>query len=212
MSPRWLAALGVGALGLLASACGSSSPPATTTTTTSTTTTTTTVPSKSSTTVTSTPTAPTTTPVATALCTGASIGVTGSQAGAAAGHEGVILLFANNGPASCVLFGYPGVAGLNAGGSQVVQAQRTLTGMLGGLAPGVTALPRITLAPGQTASAVVEGTDVPSGNETTCPTYPSLLVTAPNTKVSVSVPQSVPGCSGLQVHPVVPGTSGSTQF
>jgi hypothetical protein len=37
-------------------------------------------------------------------------------------------------------------------------------------------------------------------------------VTAPNAKVSVTIPFSLPGCSGLQVHPVVPGTSGSTQF
>jgi hypothetical protein len=211
MSPRWLAALGVGALGLLASACGSSGSPTTTTTTTSTSTTTstTTAPARSTTTVTG---VPTTVAPAVALCTGANVGVSGTTAGAAAGHEGVILVFVNNGPASCVLFGFPGVAGLNAGGAQAVQAQRTLTGMLGGLAPGVTALPRITLARGQTASAVVEGTDVPTGNETTCPTYPSLLVTAPNTKVSVTIPQSFPGCSGLQVHPVVPGTSGSTQF
>jgi hypothetical protein len=211
MSLRWLAALGVGALGLLASACGSSSPPATTTTTTSTstTTTTTTVPARSTTTVTG---VPTTVAPAVALCTGANIGTSGTMAGAAAGHLGVILLFVNNGPASCVLFGYPGVAGLNAGGAQVVQAQRTLTGMMGGLAPGVTAIPRITLAHGQTASAVVEGTDVPSGTETTCPTYASLLATAPNTKVSVTIPLSLPGCSGLQVHPVVAGTSGSTQF
>jgi hypothetical protein len=134
------------------------------------------------------------------------------MASAAAGHQGVVLLFVNHGPTSCVLFGYPGVAGVNSSGAQVVQAQRTLTGMMGGLAPGVATLPRVTLAPGQTASAVVEGTDVPSGTETSCPTYPSLLVTAPNTKVSVSVVQSLPGCSGLQVHPVVPGTSGSTQF
>jgi hypothetical protein len=134
------------------------------------------------------------------------------MASSAAGHQGVVLLFVNNGSTSCVLYGYPGAAGLNEGGAQVVQAQRTLTGMMGGLAPGVTALPRITLAPGQTASAVVEGTDVPSGTETSCPTYPSLLVTAPNAKASVTIRFALPGCSGLQVHPAVPGTSGSTQF
>ena len=53
---------------------------------------------------------------------------------------------------------------------------------------------------------------MPSGTETSCPAYPSLLVTAPDTKVSVTIRLSLPGCSGLQVHPVVPGTSGSTQF
>ena len=198
MSTRWLAALGLASLCLLASACSSNSN--------STTTTTTTPPIPSTTSTTSPATA-----TATALCTGPNVGVSGTMASAAAGHQGVVLLFVNHGATNCVLYGYPGVAGLDAGGAQAVQAQRTLTGMMGGLAPGVTTLPRITLAPGQTASAVVEGTDVPSGTETSCPTYPSLLVTAPNTKVSVTVPQSLPGCSGLQVHPVVPGTSGSTQ-
>jgi hypothetical protein len=208
MSKRWMAALGVGVLTVLASACSSGSPSTTTTTTTTTTT------SNPDTTVPGLPTTSTTatTPTSAALCAGPSVGVSGKMASAAAGHQGVVLLFVNNGSTSCVLYGYPGAAGLNAGGAQVVQAQRTLTGMMGGLAPGVTALPRITLAPGQTASAVVEGTDVPSGTETSCPTYPSLLVTAPNAKGSVTIPLSLPGCSGLQVHPVVPGTSGSTQF
>jgi hypothetical protein len=207
MSKRWLAALGVGGLSVLASACSSGSPSTTTTTTTTTTT------SNPDTSVPGHPTtSTTTTPASAALCVGPNVGVSGNMASSAAGHQGVVLLFVNNGSTSCVLYGYPGAAGLNASGAQVVQAQRTLTGMMGGLAPGVTALPRITLAPGQTASAVVEGTDVPSGNETSCPTYSSLLVTAPNAKVSVTIPLSLPGCSGLQVHPVVPGTSGSTQF
>jgi hypothetical protein len=205
-----MAALGVGVLSVLASACSSGSPSTTTTTTRSTTTTTT---SNPDTTVPGLPTSTTaTTPTSAALCAGPDVGVSGKMASAAAGHQGVVLLFVNNGSTSCVLYGYPGAAGLNASGAQVVQAKRTLTGMMGGLAPGVTALPRITLAPGQTASAVVEGTDVPSGTETSCPTYSSLLVTAPNAKVSVTIPFSLPGCSGLQVHPVVPGTSGSTQF
>jgi hypothetical protein len=208
MSKRWMAAFGVGVLSVLASACSSGSPSSTTTTTTTTTTSTTTstVPGLPTTSTTA------TTPTSSALCAGPSVGVSGKMASAAAGHQGIVLLFINNGSTSCVLYGYPGAAGLNASGAQVAQAQRTLTGMMGGLAPGVTALPRITLAPGQSASAVVEGTDVPSGTETSCPTYSSLLVTAPNAKVSVPIPLSLPGCSGLQVHPVVPGTSGSTQF
>jgi hypothetical protein len=207
-----MAAFGVGVLTVLASACSSGSPSTTTTTTTTTTTSNpdTTVPGLPTTSTTAT--TPATTPASAALCAGPNVGVSGKMASAAAGHQGVVLLFVNNGSTSCVLHGYPGAAGLNASGAQVTQAQRTPAGMMGGLAPGVTALPRITLAHGQTASAVVEGTDVPSGTETSCPTYPSLLVTAPNTKVSVTIPLSLPGCSGLQVHPVVPGTSGSTQF
>ena len=146
------------------------------------------------------------------MCTGAAVGVSGQQASAAAGHQGVVLLFVNNGSASCLLYGYPGVAGLDASGAQVVQATRTLIGMMGGLAPGVTTLPKITLSPGQKASAVVEGSDVVQGTETSCPTYAALLVTPPNTMTSVKVPFSLPGCSPIEVHPVVSGTSGSTRF
>jgi hypothetical protein len=221
MSERWMAALGVGVLCLLASACSTGGPSksasGTTTTvhpkravtiitgnTTSTTTTTTTPASVT----------PSTTAAAAGagvpLCAGASVGVSGKEAPAAAGHLGVILLFVNDGTASCVLYGYPGVAGLNAGGAQLVQARRSPSGMLGGLGPGNTTIPRVTLSAGQTASAVVEGTDVPTGTEP-CASYPSLLVTPPNTRESVRIPWALPGCQPIQVHPVVPGTSGSAQ-
>lgn len=202
-----MAAFAIGALCLLTSACSSNSSPnqaasgtTTTTTTTAPSTTTTTQPVATST-VTGTP-----------LCTGSAVGVSGQAASAAAGHQGVVLLFVNNGSASCLLYGYPGVAGLDASGAQAVQATRTPTGMMGGLAPGVTTPPKVTLSPRQKASAVVEGSDVVQGTETGCPSYPALLVTPPNTKTSVTVPLGLPGCSPIEVHPVVSGTSGSTQF
>ena len=202
-----MAALGVGVLTVLASACSSGGPSTTTTTTTTTTT------SNPDTTVPGLPTTSTTDharrhrSVRRAQC--GRLGEDGLVRGRSPGGRAAVRQqrFDELRPLRVSR-----AAGLNASGAQVVQAQRTLTGMMGGLAPGVTALPRITLAPGQTASAVVEGTDVPSGTETSCPTYPSLLVTAPNAKASVTIPFALPGCSGLQVHPVVPGTSGSTQF
>lgn len=132
MTRRWLAAGGVATLCLLAAACGGSSSPNSASShhhghsTTTTTATTTTAPTATTT---------TTTP-GLALCTGANIGISGKSEGGAAGHQGVVLLFVNNGSTPCDLYGYPGVAGLNAGGMQEVQAQRTLTGMMGGLAPG----------------------------------------------------------------------------
>ena len=124
------------------------------------------------------------------------------------GHIGVIVVFTNTSPQTCKLMGYPGVAGLNAAGHQAVQAVRTLNGYMRVLPTGQ-GPPVVTLTTGESASAFVEGTDVPTGNQTSCPTYPKLLVTPPNTTQQVTIDTSMPGCSPVQVHPVVPGTTGS---
>lgn len=125
-----------------------------------------------------------------------------------AGHIGVVLRFKNTSTETCTLVGYPGVAALNAAGKQVVQAKRTLSEYLGGIPTGQRP-PVVTLTPGASASALVEGTDVPTGNAHACPTYPKLLVTPPNTRQSVTILMSMPGCSPIEVHPVVSGASGS---
>jgi hypothetical protein len=150
-------------------------------------------------------------------CRDGQISVSDGGGGAGLGHEDQVILFSNQSQATCVLSGYPGVAGLDAQGDQVVQARRTLGGYLGGVRSGETAPPPVRLAPGQTASAMVEGTDNPVGSATSCPYYPALLVTPPNLTGSVRVhisdvgtdPPGLPGCSPIEVHPVVPGSSGS---
>jgi hypothetical protein len=125
-----------------------------------------------------------------------------------AGHVGVILLFQNTSAQPCTLMGYPGVAGLDSSGKQVVQAKRTLNGSFQAL-PAGQGFPIVILTKTSPASAFVEGTDVPTGNAKTCPTYPKLLVTPPNTTESVTIDESMPGCEALQVHPVVPGKTGA---
>ncbi len=115
--------------------------------------------------------------------------------------------------------GYPGVAALNSLGSQVAQAVRHETGMMGGLPSDSSPLPLVTLAPGQAASAEIEGTDMPPGNATTCIGYPSFVITPPGEthSVRVAVPMAnasyggFPGCRPISVNPVVPGTTGSDQ-
>jgi hypothetical protein len=107
--------------------------------------------------------------------------------------------------------GYPGVAALNATGRQVAQAQRTPSGYLGGMRTGSTTPPVVLLEPGAVASALVEGTAVPEGVASSCPTYPALLVTPPTSTLSTRLAVSLPGCSALEVHPVVSGTTGTTQ-
>jgi hypothetical protein len=121
-----------------------------------------------------------------------------------------VILFANESRFSCTLTGYPGIAGLGSYGQQEMQAKRTLSGFTGGLWNGATALPQVSLAPGQEASAMVEGIDHPVGTETSCPLYYSLLVTPPNLTQSapLALPNGMPGCVIIEVHPVVPGTSG----
>jgi len=149
-------------------------------------------------------------------CRNGQIAVTDAGGGAGLGHLDQVLLFTNRSQSTCFLYGYPGVAGLDGQGNQVVQAERTLNGYLGGLQPGATTLPTVSLSPGQTASAMVEGTDNPEGTATSCPYYPAFLVTPPGLTDSVQVmlpaggdePSGFPGCSRIQVHPLVPGRSG----
>jgi hypothetical protein len=82
--------------------------------------------------------APTTAPApvytAGATCQNGQMGVTTSAVGEGLGHASLISLFTNTSQTACTLYGYPGVAALNDQGAQVKQAQRTLTGFVGGLA------------------------------------------------------------------------------
>jgi len=113
-------------------------------------------------------------------------------------------VFANASTRPCTLLGYPGVAGLDASGRQVVQAVRSFSGYLG----GDYVVRAVRLEPGGRAAALVEGTDVPSGSATSCLRCPRLLVTAPGQTESHPLSGGMPDCSPLQVHPVVAGTTG----
>jgi hypothetical protein len=138
------------------------------------------------------------------------------EGGAAAGSIGQTILFTNISQSPCTMTGYPGVAALDAQGNQVVQARRELRGMLGGLQNSGTPLPVVTLLPGDPASAEVEGDDVPIGTETSCPVYPSFLVTPPGETYSATIvvgatgsnTPGFQGCGAISVNPVVPGVTG----
>jgi hypothetical protein len=141
-------------------------------------------------------------------CTLAHLRVSVHNGDAGSGHYGLALVFKHDDSGTCVMHGYPGVAGLDAHGNQVTQARRTLRGYLGGLQQPINTIPTIRLAPGATASAYVEGTNVPPGNATSCTVYKGLLVTPPDEAHSVRVDVTANGCDGLQIHPVVPGDTG----
>jgi hypothetical protein len=143
-------------------------------------------------------------------CQSGQLSVVPLSGGVGAGSAQEIIGFTNISSTTCTLTGYPGVAALDARGSQVAQAER----IGGAQAPPVTT---VTLAQGQTASAAVSGTAVPTGTATRCPYYaPSLLVTPPDLTRSVGVSiagssfgtMGFPGCGVLRVAPVVQGITG----
>jgi hypothetical protein len=108
---------------------------------------------------------------------------------------------------TCEIFGYPGVDLVTASGATVVHLTRTLRGMAGGEPAGVTAPQPIVLAPGASASALAEASDVPQGGITDCGSY-ALLITVPNQDASVPGGTTMlPRCDA-QIHPVVAGITG----
>ena len=118
-----------------------------------------------------------------------------------------MLVFNNVSTTTCEIFGYPGVDLTTASGATVAHLTRTLRGMAGGEPVGVTAPHGVVLAPGASASALAEASNVPQGGITDCGSY-SLLITVPNQYVSVPGGTSMlPRCAA-EIHPVVPGTSG----
>ncbi|HEY2166321.1 MAG TPA: DUF4232 domain-containing protein [Jatrophihabitantaceae bacterium] len=108
---------------------------------------------------------------------------------------------------TCEIIGYPGVDLVTTSGATVAHLTRTLRGMAGGEPAGVTAPRAVVLAPGASASALAEASDVPQGGITNCGEY-DLLITVPNQFVSVGGGTAMlPRCEA-QIHPVVPGTTG----
>jgi hypothetical protein len=144
---------------------------------------------------------------ATPPCRRPGVVVSAGGQGAGSGHRGVVLVFTNTGARACRLVGYPGVAGLDAAGSQVAQARRTPSGYLGGLLSGG-APPVVTLAAGQSASAMVEALAFNAPDGSACTAFAGMLVTVPDDTVTTRLPWGNDGCGDLQVHPVVAGSTG----
>jgi hypothetical protein len=127
---------------------------------------------------------------------------------AAAGESYLTLIFTNSSATPCFLQGYPGAELTTASGGPL-DAQRTT---------GAPAPSRVTLTPGQSASALLGWEHFPQNGSATvapadCPGYgaTTLLVTAPDqtTSARLTPPGTAsPVCWGFQVSPVVPGTAG----
>jgi Protein of unknown function (DUF4232) len=100
---------------------------------------------------------------------------------------------------SCTISGYPNVRALDKGGNLLLIAQQNLRGPLGGVAgPGV-----VTVAPGRPASALVEWSSAGSR----CFADGNISFTLGGNTATFG--QSTERFCDLQVHPFVPGSTGS---
>ncbi|HWG23962.1 DUF4232 domain-containing protein [Actinospica sp.] len=147
----------------------------------------------------------------TPACGETELKVTTVSSGAALGHAGWVVVITNTGSVPCSVEGYPGAGVTDTPGQVVLNATRTQRGYMGGQYPSPAT---IVLKPGSAASTVLEWLDAPPNGETpvgaNCPGMDSgkVLITPPNTRQSTPFPAPGNLCSGFEVHPLVPGTSG----
>ena len=126
-------------------------------------------------------------------------------AAARSAHASYLLTFTNTGQIACRLTGYPAVTVLSSGGQQVLRAIPTPNGYLGGsrTTPAV-----VVIATGQPASALLEGEQVDLRGDL-CPSRPGLAIIPPRSTVPARLPMTTTICGGVQIHPVVAGSTGS---
>lgn len=142
--------------------------------------------------------------------TGDQLSLSTSQDSAGGIFDYIVIEFVNQSSTPCTVEGYPGAAAYGVTSSNYsINSTRQLSGHVG---DHYTAPAPITLAHGATASTILEWVDRPT------PGYPyadclrfgagSFGITAPNTTQTnhVSLPSDV--CSGVLVHPLVPGSTG----
>jgi hypothetical protein len=187
---------GLGVVGLAAgcSSGGSAAPttsstarPATTTSTTHATTTTA-------------PPATTTTTATTAMCQSTQLSVSPMQGSGAAGTIEMSVVLTNRGSSTCSLFGYPGMQLLDASGANLPTNVIRGGGPLFPVAAANQAPKTVLIAPGASGSFGLSYSDVPVGNETSCPTSANAEITPPGNTSSVTVALAIAPCGGGTVH------------
>ena len=139
-------------------------------------------------------------------CSLSSVSASASPAAVGLGHVGVVLIFTDKGRSPpCTVRGYPQVT------LSAHRVTRTLLGYLGGL-EGTSVLPTVTLSPGQSASALLEGSDIERTGHR-CSRVTAVRVALPgstsSTMVQLERSNEMTVCGGLEVHPVVAGGSGT---
>ena len=138
-------------------------------------------------------------------CSLSSVSASAGPAAVGLGHVGVVLIFTNTRSPPCTVRGYPLIT------VSVHRVTRTLLGYLGGV-EGTSVLPTITLSPGQSASALLEGSDINRTGQR-CSTLSELGVGLPgstsSTRVQLQRNSEMTVCGELEVHPMVGGISGT---
>lgn len=144
-------------------------------------------------------------------CPGGTLYVIPGRVISDAKYKGIVVMLQNDSGWNCTITGYPAVAvAVDLYGTPVLIAKPTLRGYLGGAAEGISAPPTVTVHAGKRASFLVEGTNPAQGRR--CIRYSSFGVVPPNsTGVPNNGSDAIRGgiCAPIDVHPVVPGTSGT---
>lgn len=141
----------------------------------------------------------------------ASAALTGAIAGSsgAAGTIETTVSLTSTSATPCVLGGYPGLQLLAGNGSALpTNVVRKGSYSFTAMAPAT-----VTLARGQAAYFNIGYSDVPVGNETTCPSSASLEVTPPNAFDHLVIGAALAPCGGgtLVVSPVFAATGSDSQ-
>lgn len=134
-----------------------------------------------------------TTPAGAPLCTAASLaGSLDATGGGAAGHIYMKLIVSNSSSADCILDGYPGVSLVAAGSTEPIgePAERDASAPSSG---------PITLAPGDSAAAVLRYTQ--AGNYQDCNRVDAaaVLVYPPSATDSLSIAHPLTACSNAEI-------------
>jgi hypothetical protein len=130
-------------------------------------------------------------------CAANQLAVSAGHVEGAAGSRFVPIVFRNRSSRTCLMRGYPAVAGLDPAGKVVAHASQT-----GG------AQQTVVVRPGAAASSLVRAAAVPSGDATCPPDYAALRVSPPGQSAATTLAVSLPACGGLEVRPVAAGTTG----
>ena len=153
--------------------------------------------------------APSTTSTGPTRC--ATAGLVGSIVGSsgAAGTIETTVGLRSTATTRCILGGYPGLQMLGPGGATLpTNVVRKGNYSFTSMAPTT-----VTLSSGQSAYFNIGYSDVPVGNETSCPTSASLEVTPPNATDQLVITATLSPCGGgtLVVSPVFLATGSNSQ-
>ncbi len=134
-------------------------------------------------------------PTGPARCDAPALTVSVGTARGAAGTSYRTLVLRNGGEQPCFLRGFPGVSAADAAGKAVVDAARDTS----------RAAVRVVLEPGRATHAVLAIRNVPPDAKA-CPTYPTLLVTPPDSRRTQTVTVDITPCARqMRVSVVLPG-------